>query len=208
MLKTLVHAFLISSLQSNASVAAAEGAGFDEEILVFAPTPAGGAGVDAHKLPFTVQAADADAFERAQATDLTDYLGTHMGSVSINSAQSNPLQPDVQYRGYAASPLLGLSQGVAVFQNGVRINEPFGDAVNWDLLAQSAVHKISLIGGSNPLYGLNALGGALSIEMKNGFNFDGLKAQASGGAWQRITSNIEKRWEQWQLRLLRQRKLF
>ena len=191
MLKTLVYTFLILSLLSNALVIAAEGAGFDEEILVVAPTPVGGVGVDANKLPFTVQTADADAFERAQAIDLTDYLGTHLGSVSINSAQSNPLQPDVQYRGYAASPLLGLSQGIAVFQNGVRINEPFGDAVNWDLLPQSAVHQISLVGGSNPLFGLNALGGALSIEMKNGFNFDGVQAQVSGGAWQRITTSVE-----------------
>ncbi|MGR8920815.1 MAG: TonB-dependent receptor, partial [Gammaproteobacteria bacterium] len=90
-----------------ADAAAAEGAGFDEEIVVVAPTPGVARGLDADKLPFNVQSADADAFERAQATDLTDFLSTQLGSVNINSAQNNPLQPDVQYRGYAASPLLG-----------------------------------------------------------------------------------------------------
>ncbi|MEQ8660328.1 MAG: TonB-dependent receptor [Gammaproteobacteria bacterium] len=170
---------------------AAEGAGFDEEILVVAPTPAGGRGLAADKLPFNVQSADSDALERAQALDLTDFLSTQLGSVNINSAQNNPLQPDVQFRGYAASPLLGLSQGVAVYQNGVRINEPLGDAVNWDLVPESAVHSISLVGGSNPLFGLNALGGALTVEMKNGFNFTGHQAEIAGGAWGRVTTSVE-----------------
>jgi len=173
------------------AVMAAEGAGFDEEILVVAPTPSGGRGLEANKLPFNVQSADSDALERTQAIDLTDYLSSHLGSVNVNSAQNNPLQPDVQYRGYAASPLLGLSQGVAVYQNGVRINEPLGDAVNWDLVPESAVHSISLVGGSNPLFGLNALGGALAVEMKNGFNFEGHQAEVSGGAWGRITTSVE-----------------
>ncbi len=179
------------ALSSTTPAPAAEGAGFDEEILVVAPTPSGGNGLAADKLPFNVQSADSDALERTQAVDLADYLSTHLGSVNINSAQNNPLQPDVQYRGYAASPLLGLSQGVAVYQNGVRINEPLGDAVNWDLVPESAVHSISLVGGSNPLFGLNALGGALAVEMKNGFNFEGHQAEVSGGAWERITTSVE-----------------
>ena len=170
---------------------AAEGAGFDDEVVVVAPAPGAASRLAAARLPFSVQSADADALARAQATDLSDYLGTQLGSVSINSAQNNPLQPDVQYRGYSASPLLGLAQGIAVFQNGVRVNEPLGDAVNWDLIAESAIHSISMIGGSNPLYGLNTLGGALSIEMKNGFNFKGHQVEASGGSWGRAETSAE-----------------
>lgn len=172
------------------AVHAAEGAGFDEEIEVVAATP-GGAALDLKRLPFNVQATDADALERAMSTDVTDYLSSHLGSVNVNSAQNNPLQPDVQYRGYTASPLLGLPQGLAVFQNGARINEPLGDAVNWDLLPESAVHSMTLIGGANPLYGLNTLGGALSIQMKNGFNFQGTQAEAMGGSWERVMTNAE-----------------
>ncbi len=181
---------LIAGVWSQSGLAA-EGAGFDDEIVVVAPTPGGATRLQADTLPFTVQAADADAFARAQASDLSDYLGAHLGSVSINTAQSNPLQPDVQYRGYTASPLLGLAQGLAVFQNGVRINEPLGDAVNWDLLPASAINSITMIGGSNPLYGLNTLGGALSIEMKNGFNFTVHALEAEGGSWGRAQSSAE-----------------
>ena len=196
MLKASRHLSLFASLvvvlvARPALVAAAEGAGFDDEIVVVAPAPGAAARLKADTLPFSVQSADVDALRRAQASDLTDYLGAHLGSVSINSAQSNPLQPDVQYRGYTASPLLGLAQGITVFQNGVRVNEPLGDAVNWDLLPESAIHSLTLIGGSNPLYGLNTLGGALSIEMKNGFNFDGHEVQASGGSWGRTEANGE-----------------
>lgn len=180
-----------SALLTSSPLAAAEGAGFDEEIVIVAPTPQGGAGLAPYKLPFNVQSADADALERVQSTDLSDYLGTHLGSVNINSAQNNPLQPDVQYRGYAASPLLGLSQGIAVYQSGARINEPLGDAVSWDLLPESAIHSIQLVGGANPLYGLNALGGALAVEMKNGFNFQGDQAEAYGGAWSRMATTAE-----------------
>ncbi len=170
---------------------AAEGAGFDEEVTVVATTPGGSVGIAPEKLPFNVQVADDDALDRAQSLDLTDFLGTNLASVNINSAQNNPLQPDVQYRGYTASPLLGLPMGVAVFQNGVRINEPLGDAVNWDLLPESAVHSMSLIGGANPLFGLNTLGGALSIEMKDGFNFGGHAFEFNGGSWGRKTATVE-----------------
>ena len=179
---------LLSSARSWDAMAA-EGAGFDNEVVVVAPIPAGATRLQADTLPFTVQAADAAAFTRAQASDLTDYLGAHLGSVSINAAQSNPLQPDVQYRGYTASPLLGLAQGLAAFQNGLRVDEPLGDTVNWDLLPASAINSIKMIGGSNPLYGLKTLGGALSIEMKNGFNFAGHEAEAGGGAWRRAETS-------------------
>ncbi len=169
----------------------AEGAGFDEEIVVVAPTPVASATLAPERLPFTTQAADADALARAQSLDLTDYLNSNLGSVSINSAQNNPLQPDVQYRGFSASPLLGLPMGVSVYQNGVRINEPLGDAVNWDLIPESAIHSMTLVGGANPLFGLNTLGGALAIDMKDGFNYQGHEAEAYGGAWGRAVTTVE-----------------
>ena len=183
-------AFVLSTCISG--TVQAEGAGFDEEVTVVAPTPlSGSGGLDPERLPFTAQSTDADALERSQSLDLSEHLNQNLGSVSINSAQNNPLQPDLQYRGYAASPLLGLPMGVSVYQNGVRINEPFGDAVNWDLLPESAIHNVTLVGGANPLFGLNTLGGALSVQMKNGFNFQGHQAEAHGGSWGRAATSVE-----------------
>ena len=161
--RIVVFCCLTGGLGQHSPLARAEGGGFDEEILVVAPTPAGvGLGIKPERLPFTTQSGDSDALERAQSLDLTDYLNSSLGSVSINSAQNNPLQPDVQYRGFSASPLVGLPMGISVYQNGVRINEPLGDAVNWDLVPESAIHSLTLVGGANPLFGLNTLGGALN----------------------------------------------
>jgi iron complex outermembrane receptor protein len=179
---------LASFAQSPPSVARTS---FDEEVTVVATTPSGGIGLPADKLPYNIQSVTADALENAQSLDLTDYLHSNLASVSINSAQGNPLQPDVQFRGYTASPLLGLPIGVAVYQNSVRINEPLGDAVNWDLLPESAVHRLSLIAGSNPLFGLNALGGALTIEMKNGFNSSGHSIEYEHGSWGRNIATVQ-----------------
>lgn len=189
---TAMVSIAAAGLVAAAGQAFAEGAGFDEEIVVVAPTPGGsGLGIAPERIPFVTQSADADALQRAQSLDLTDYISANLGSVSINSAQNNPLQPDVQYRGFSASPLLGLPMGVSVYQNGVRINETLGDAVNWDLLPESAIHSMTLVGGSNPLFGLNTLGGALAIDMKDGFNFQGHEAEAYGGSWGRAVTSLE-----------------
>ncbi|RDJ94108.1 Plug domain-containing protein, partial [Lacticaseibacillus rhamnosus] len=124
-------------------------------------------------VPANVQRALAEQIERSQSLDLTDFLNREFGSVSINHAQNNPLQPDFNFRGFTASPLLGLPQGLSVYENGVRINEPFGDVVNWDLIPESAIASIQLIPGSNPAFGLNTLGGAAAIYTKSGAQYPG-----------------------------------
>jgi outer membrane receptor protein involved in Fe transport len=143
------------------------------------------------KIPYNIQSAFDDDIESMQSLHLADFLNRAMGSVAINDAQNNPLQPDVSYRGFTASPLLGLAQGLAVYQNGIRINEPLGDTVNWDLLPESAVHSIHLIGGANPLFGLNTLGGALSVKMKDGFNSPGHHLGLRAGSFGRAIVSAE-----------------
>ena len=161
-----------------------------EQILVTGVVPAGSS-IDRNKLPYPIQVGSAQDLNNVDAVSLADFMGQSFSSVSLNDAQNNPLQRDLQYRGFTASPLLGLAQGLAVYQNGIRINEPLGDAVNWDLLPQSAINQITLSGGSNPLYGLNSLGGALVIDMKNGFNFQGTNVEVSAGSFGRSTANFE-----------------
>ncbi len=161
-----------------------------EEIVVVGILP-NGTPVDRRKIPFPVQSSSAEDLQSANAQSIADFLKRGFSSVSLNDAQNNPLQPDLQYRGFTASPLLGLAQGLAVYQNGARINEPLGDAVNWDLLPQSAIQSISLSGGANPLFGLNSLGGSLVMKMKDGFSFEGSSLQASTGSFGRTTSTIE-----------------
>ncbi|MGQ0657731.1 MAG: TonB-dependent receptor [Chromatiales bacterium] len=162
-----------------------------EEVEVIGITPTHGVGLPKDKIPVNVQSATAEDLDRQHNLDLSDYLNRNLGSVTINAAQNNPLQPDVQYRGFTASPLLGLPQGLAVYVNGVRVNEAFGDTINWDLLPESIISSINLIGGANPLFGQNTLGGALSIRTKNGFTDPGVAGEAYGGSFGRVVTDLE-----------------
>ncbi len=165
-----------------------------ETMEVIGVTPVHGVGLSKGKLPYSVQSASDKDLRRAQSLDLTQYMNRNLGSVTINDAQNNPLQPDIQYRGFSASPLLGLPQGISVYQNGVRIQEPLGDTINWELLPENAVASINLIGGASPLFGLNTLGGALSIQTKNGFTYPGQTIEAYGGSFGRVVAQAESGW--------------
>ena len=156
------------------------------EVVGVGPLP--GAALDRQRLPATVQVARARQIERSQSTDLTEFLNYQLGSVYLNTPGGNPLQPDVSFRGFQASPLLGTPQGIAVYQDGVRINELFGDVVNWDMVPKTAVAELTFTAGSNPLFGLNALGGALSLQTKSGFSDPGLRVSAYGGSFGRFNA--------------------
>lgn len=154
-------------------------------VEVIGITPLPGFGVPANEIPSNVQAATGAEISRQHAINLPEFMNQRLSGVNINENQSNPFQPDVTYRGFSASPLLGTPQGISVYQDGVRINEPFGDTVNWDLIPTSAISTINLVPGSNPLFGLNTLGGALSIRTKSGAQYPGTEAQLYGGSFGR-----------------------
>jgi iron complex outermembrane receptor protein len=150
-----------------------------------------GSKLDAEHVAANVQSATAEELRGQGALDLADFMKRSLASVFVNDAQSNPLQPDVQYRGFTGSPLLGLPQGLAIYQDGVRLNEPFGDTVNWALIPESAIDTVYLLPGSNPLFGLNALGGAIAIETKNGFTNAGTRGELVGGSFGRTSVQAE-----------------
>ena len=160
-------------------------------IEVIATTPLPGLGTPVSRVPANVQAATGQSITDQQSLNLGDFLDNNLGSVNVNHGQNNPFQPDVNFRGLTASPLLGTPQGLSVFMDGVRINEPFGDAVNWDFIPQNAISTINLIPGSNPVFGLNTLGGALSINTKSGFQYPGGSVTAYGGSWGRKATEFE-----------------
>ena len=136
-------------------------------------------------------AASGEALAAGREIALTDHLARNLPSVFVNEAQGNPLQPDLHYRGFVGSPLLGLPQGLAVYVDGARVNEPFGDTVSWALVPRSAVDAAVLVPGGNPLFGLNALGGALALRTKDGFTSEGVGIEASAGSFQRRTFAAE-----------------
>ncbi len=179
---------------NNSVVAEEQGAVELETVEVVGVTPLSGNGVPADKIAANVQTVSADQMKKAQTISLSDYINRYLGSVSVNEAQNNPLQPDIYYRGFVASPLLGLPQGLSTYVNGIRFNEPFGDSVNWDLIPQGAIDSMALHPGSNPVYGLNTLGGAISIKTKTGFSAPGHQIEVYGGSWGRHSEELSTGW--------------
>jgi iron complex outermembrane recepter protein len=121
-----------------------------ETVEVVAVTPVHGLGVPSTLVPANIQVLSAADLDRRPGSALGEVLASRVTSVHLNEAQNNPFQPDVQFRGFTVSPLLGLSQGVAIYLDGVRANEPFGDTVNWDLLPMNAIASANIVPGSNP----------------------------------------------------------
>jgi len=154
-------------------------------------TPLAGVGVPRQHLPANVLSVGSQQLEAQESLNLPEFMTRQLPSVNVNEVQGNPFQQDVNYRGFTASPLLGTAQGLSVYLDGVRINEPFGDTVNWDLLPHSAIAGMDLIPGSNPAFGLNTLGGALAIRTKNGFSQPGSKFELSGGSFGRRNVEVE-----------------
>jgi outer membrane receptor protein involved in Fe transport len=185
---------LILALLAGVSVAnpaAADAADATPQVIIVGKTPLPGIGQSSDEVPAPVQGATSADIARSGALDLGDFLNRRMGSVHVNEIQGNPFQMDVSYRGYTASPLLGNAQGISVYVDGVRMNQPFGDVVSWDLIPRAAIASIELMPGSNPLFGLNTLGGALSVRTKDGRHDPGLRVLATAGQHQRRAMEIE-----------------
>ncbi len=162
-----------------------------ERVEIVAVSPVAGIDVPRDWIPAAVQTARAADLERSQALDLTSFMNRRLGSVHLNEMQGNPLQPDVNFRGYTASPLLGTQQGLSLYLDGVRLNQPFGDVVSWDLVPKAAISTIALNPGSNPLFGLNTLGGALAVQTKDGSKDAGTSLQVLAGSHRRGAVEFE-----------------
>ena len=159
------------------------------EVVGTLPLP--GLGTPIEQVPANVQVGTDKEIRRSQAVDLQHFLDREIGSVNVNSVQGNPFQLDVNFRGFSASPLIGTPQGLSVFQDGVRVNEAFGDTVNWDFIPRFAISSLNVIPGSNPVFGLNTLGGSIGVRMKSGKDYPGATVNMYGGSFGRRSIEAE-----------------
>jgi outer membrane receptor protein involved in Fe transport len=160
-------------------------------VTVVATTPLPGVEVPVSVFPAPVQIASGRDIEASGSLDLSDFMNRRMTGVHVNEVQGNPFQADLNYRGYTASPLLGTPQGLSIYMDGVRLNQPFGEVVSWDLIPRAAISTVALMPGSNPLFGLNTLGGAVSLQTKTGLEHRGTTVQATYGSDARRALDFE-----------------
>ncbi|MDB5791685.1 MAG: TonB-dependent receptor [Massilia sp.] len=147
------------------------------EVIGMAPLP--GLGIERDLLPYPVQLVTSKALRKAGGDNLAEFMTRNLTGVNVNEVSGSPFQNDVTFRGFRASPVLGSAQGISVYLDGVRVNEAFGDVVNWDMLPEAAIGSLLLVPGANPLYGLNTLGGALAFTTRSGISHPGGEAGLS-----------------------------
>lgn len=156
--------------------------------------PLPGLGLTKEQIPGNVQSISAKEIKESNSLSITDLMNRKLQSVNVNDYQGNPFQMDVTYRGFTAGPQIGTPQGLSVFMDGIRVNEPFGDVVNWDMIPMNALSSVDVFPGSNPIFGLNTLGGAFSMKTKDGFNNAGADAQVLTGSFGRKQLQLEGGW--------------
>jgi outer membrane receptor protein involved in Fe transport len=156
--------------------------------------PLPGLGLTKEQIPGNVQSITAKEIKESHSLSITDLMNKKLQSVTVNDYQGNPFQMDVQYRGFTAGPQIGMPQGLSVFFDGIRVNEPFGDVVNWDMIPMNALSSVDVFPGSNPIYGLNTLGGAFTVKTKDGFNNAGVDAEILAGSFGRKQLQAEAGW--------------
>lgn len=147
--------------------------------------PLPGLNLTKEQIPGNIQSISAEEIKQSQSLSITDLLNSKLQSVNVNDYQGNPFQMDLTYRGFTAGPQIGTPQGLSVFFDGIRVNEPFGEVVNWDLIPMNAISSLDVYPGSNPVFGLNTLGGALAVKTKSGFDSPGISGQVLKGSYGR-----------------------
>ncbi len=191
--KKLKPVFLavVGVIAATSSVYAADKAVKADKVEVFSNTPLKGIGLPLNKVPANIQLADPKAVKNQAGVSIADYMQNNMQGVTVSDMTGNAWQPEINFRGYNASSLTGNAQGLSTYIDGGRVNEPFGDVTLWDKIPSFAIDNMQMVPGSNPLFGLNTLGGAIAITTKSGRNNQGAAIEFEAGSWGRQRSLAE-----------------
>ncbi len=182
---------VVGVIAATSSVYAADKAVKADKVEVFSNTPLKGIGLPLNKVPANIQLADPKAVKNQAGVSIADYMQNNMQGVTVSDMTGNAWQPEINFRGYNASSLTGNAQGLSTYIDGVRVNEPFGDVTLWDKIPSFAIDSMQMVPGSNPLFGLNTLGGAIAITTKSGRNNQGAAIEFEAGSWGRQRSLAE-----------------
>jgi outer membrane receptor protein involved in Fe transport len=182
---------VLGVIASTSSLYAADKIIKTDTVTVYSGTPLPGIGLPLNRIPANIQIADPKGVKNQGGVSIADYMQNNMQGVTVSEMGGNPWQPEINFRGYSSSPLLGNSQGLSTYIDGVRVNEPFGDVTLWDKIPSFAIGNMQMVPGSNPLFGMNTLGGAIAIQTKSGRNNQGAALEYETGSWGRQRSLVE-----------------
>ena len=170
---------------------------FSEETIttgtidVYSSSPLPSIGLPKNMVPANIQTINSNELDAQSGVSIADFMVNNLQGVTVNEIGGNPFQLELNFRGYNATPISGNPQGLSVYIDGIRANQPFSNTVLWDLIPNFSISNMQMVAGSNPVYGLNTLGGAMSMQTKSGQNFKKEVVDVSAGSWARNTSVVE-----------------
>ena len=170
---------------------------FSEETIttgtidVYSSSPLPSIGLPKNMVPANIQTINSNELDAQSGVSIADFMVNNLQGVTVNEIGGNPFQLELNFRGYNATPISGNPQGLSVYIDGIRANQPFSNTVLWDLIPNFSISSMQMVAGSNPVYGLNTLGGAMSMQTKSGQNFKKEVVDVSAGSWARNTSVVE-----------------
>ena len=133
-------------------------------------------------VPARVTTLSADQVDAYEPRILSDAIKSVAGFSAYDDLGS-PYKLNISSRGFYSSPVVGLPQGIAVFLDGVRMNEPEASQVNFDLLPMDHIDRIEVLSGNGSLLGRNALGGAVNLVTARGHGPASGTVELSGGSY-------------------------
>jgi len=160
-------------------------------IDVYSSSPLPSIGLPKSMVPANIQTINSNELDAQSGVSIADFMVNNLQGVTVNEIGGNPFQLELNFRGYNATPISGNPQGLSVYIDGIRANQPFSNTVLWDLIPNFSISNMQMVAGSNPVYGLNTLGGAMSMQTKSGQNFKKEVVDVSAGSWARNTSVVE-----------------
>lgn len=154
------------------------------EILVTAPTRLPEVPLPLAEIPASVQVITGEEAQRLEPLNLQDVM-QRLPGVHLSDQQGNSFQLDLSFRGFTGTSVTGVPQGISVFVDGVRVNEPAVEEINFDLLPLDHVERIELIRGPMAVFGRNALAGSINIITRRGGPEREFVPEMSGGSFGR-----------------------
>lgn len=138
------------------------------------------------RVPGQVYVVTTQDIERDKPSTVQEAIRQVPGIVTYDQ-NGNTFQPLVDLRGFNSQT----NPSIAVFVDGVRVNEPDSNGVNWDLIPIQDVERIEVLPGASAVFGRDALGGVINIISKRGKRTPQTTLEAAGGSFNhyRLSAN-------------------
>lgn len=140
---------------------------------------------DRYSVPGKITVITSEDIQKFGAKTVQEAMQYATGIVMYNEV-GNAFQHRIDLRGFSATPV----PSITVFLDGMRVNEPSFNTINFDLIPVETIERIEIIPGPNAIFGPNTLGGTINIVTKTGTGQRQVTAEVARGSFDRERYNV------------------